>query len=223
MDLRATYFTEDDREMVERIVSLHRALLSDKELLRREAYGDYHCLLLTYTLKNGTALSRVYRFSVQEDRLDDPASWSAQVAALYRDPALAVSQVAIPDNGTLTSIFAYDFANGYGEELLESSEAQSSSAKVLYDAILQDAREGNIPGPPVFPGDGEYPYDVRFEIEYRTVEERGGYQHHYDAIQLYPSMEHTIGTLLDLELVTEARVELWNQALVEQYGEDALG
>ena len=36
-------------------------------------------------------------------------------------------------------------------------------------------------------------------------------------------MEHTIGTLLDLELVTEARVELWNQALVEQYGEDALG
>jgi hypothetical protein len=64
---------------------------------------------------------------------------------------------------------------------------------------------------------------VRFEIEYRTVEERGGYQHHYDAIQLYPSMEHTIGTLLDLELVTEARVELWNQALVEQYGEDALG
>ena len=223
MDLRATYFTEDDREMVERIVSLHRALLSDKEGLRREAYGDYHCLLLTYTLKNGTALSRVYRFSVQEDRLDDPASWSAQVAALYRDPALAVSQVTIPDNGTLTSIFAYDFANGYGEELLESSEAQSSSAKVLYDAILQDAREGNIPGPPVFPGDGEYPYDVRFEIEYRTVEERGGYQHHYDAIQLYPSMEHTIGTLLDLELVTEARVELWNQALVEQYGEDALG
>ena len=226
MDLDATYFTGDDPEMVERIVSIHQAILADKEPLRRGEYGDYHSLRLVYTLKNGTALSRIYRFSVLEDRLDDPASYSAQVAALYRDPELMVSQVTIPASGTLTSIFAYDFVNGYGEELLESTEAQSSSAKALYEAILQDAREGNIPGPPVLPGDGRdaaHAYDFRFEIEYRTVDERGGYQHRYDAVQLYPTMKHTIGALLDLELVTEARVELWNQTLIDQYGEDALG
>ena len=136
----------------------------------------------------------------------DPGTFDGKLAALYRDPEIIASQIVIPEDATLSDVMVYSSHTGYGLESLAPQDCQR-----IYEALLQDAREGNIPGEDVLRWDPSYDFYVH--IEYRRLDQRGSFEHGYNTAYLYPSMERTIAVLLDLELVTQAELELWNEEL----------
>ncbi len=203
-----SYDTETQPDLAARLVEAHQAIVDDREYLRQpcDSRDNYRFFTFTYKLKNGSILTRSYHLWFEEDRVADPGTFDGKLAALYRDPEIIASQIVIPEDATLSDVMVYSSHTGYGLESLAPQDCQR-----IYEALLQDAREGNIPGEDVLRWDPSYDFYVH--IEYRRLDQRGSFEHGYNTAYLYPSMERTIAVLLDLELVTQAELELWNEEL----------
>ena len=52
-------------------------------------------------------------------------------------------------------------------------------------------------------------YECFVHVEYRRLDQRGNFEYGYNTAYLYPTMEHTIAVLVDLELLTQAELEQW--------------
>ena len=210
-----TYDTDTEPELAERLWDIHRTIVADREYLRSEAghENNYYYYVFTYKLKNGGLFQRSYHLWITEERCADPDTYDGKLTALFMDPEVTFSRIAIPEGGTLTDVMIFDHwsdyaVDGVGEE----------NARRLYEAILQDAREGNVSGRDAR-GYSTSSYEFSFEIEYRVLDEQGVYSHGYYTVWLYPSMEHTIAALLELEYLNQAELDRMDRALLEDEGE----
>ena len=88
----------------------------------------------------------------------------------------------IPDNGELRSVYIYNY-NDNGE-VTSRPEVENLA---VYDALLQDAAEGNVPGYDLLrESSGSYYSQLGMELEYRSWK-RDGYVHTYKHIEVYPT------------------------------------
>ena len=204
-----TYDTETQPELAARLIEVHQAIVDDRDYVRQQESGSnrYRFFTITYRLRNGSIFTRKYHLWFEEDRVADPSTYDGKLAALYNDPEVIASQIVIPEDASLTDVMIYNDNSGYGVVSIDSEARQQ-----IYEALLRDAREGNIPGEDVLRWDTQS-YACFIHIEYRRVGPRGSYEHGYNTAYLYPTMEHTISVLLDLELVMQEELELWNKEL----------
>ena len=91
-------------------------------------------------------------------------------------------------------------------------ELDGEQRQRVYEAMLRDAREGNLPGRSVLGGEPE-PYAMSIELQYRTPAQPSGYDYGYKEMQVYPTMMNTLHTLLELELVSREQLEQWDEEL----------
>ena len=197
------YDVETQPELAARLVEVHQAIVDDRNYLHQSDYGmeNYRYFTITYKMKNGSVFTRRYCLKFEEDRVTDPETFDGKLAALYKDPEIIASQIAIPEDAVLLDIMVYN--NSYGAESLDPSDRQR-----VYEALLQDAQEGNVPGEDVMRWDTPS-YECFVHVEYRRLDQRGNFEYGYNTAYLYPTMEHTIAVLVDLELLTQAELEQW--------------
>lgn len=226
-DFGVTCWAEDDPELTEQVVDIHRAIVADRDYVRRDApedeaaYRRGECVSryvrFQYHLKNGREIQRFYDLWVTADRAAQPDTFDGKLAALYSDPEMVRERVTLPKDAELMSLYVYNYAS----EAPRGGSMEDKSS-VVYDAVLRDLNVGNVPGYALL-DDGPRSYsDLHVEMEYHVWRsEEGRYEHGYKTIPVYPSMTNTLDTLVELEYVSEAQLALWDEGLAREAAEAA--
>ena len=153
-----------DPQAISLITQLHQALVDQRNTFNGY-YDNSTRWDVTYTLSNGTRLTRSYTVYVNEGDLDRAGTVTNLAHQLVNDSKLMLQ--------------SYEFqeleANGYqptGGSFYLTSETgntstghdlSTSEAQRVYQAIVQDIREGNMPRT-LFYGDGEVHIDLYWSI-----------------------------------------------------------
>ena len=205
---------QTEPEKLQQIIDIHRAIVEDRNYIRdgrHDTYQSGKCVSrwinLHYTLRNGRTVSRGYNLWVTADRAADPSTYDGMLLTLYTQDSTAQDRVKIPDNGELRSVYIYNY-NDNGE-MASRPEVENLA---VYDALLQDAAEGNVPGYDLLRESAGSYSQLGMELEYRSWK-RDGYVHTYKQIEVYPTMTHTLEKLIELGYVTEAEISQWNQEM----------
>ena len=205
---------QTEPEKLQQIIDIHRAIVEDRNYIRdgrHDTYQSGKCVSrwinLNYTLRNGRTVSRGYDLWVTADRAADPSTYDGMLLTLYTQDSTAQDRVKIPDNGELRSVYIYNY--NYNGEVTSRPEVENLA---VYDALLQDAAEGNVPGYDLLRESSEGYSQLGMELEYRSWK-RDGYIHTYKRIEVYPTMTHTLEKLMELGYVTEAEISQWNQEM----------
>lgn len=213
---------QSDPEKIAQVVDIHRAILADRDYIRegipeanyeRGSCVDRH-IILTYTLRSGKTVRRYYSLWVTAERAADPGTYDGRLLALYTGTDTARSRVEIPAGAELRSVNVYNYGSG--------GFFDGDAALTVYDAILRDAAEGNVPGYDLLRGGPDCYGDLHVELEYRTWD-RDGYHHSYMQIDIFPSMTHTLRTMEDLGYVTAEEIEAWNRQMDRRMDDEESG
>lgn len=208
-------FDQTNPEGIAQVIAIHQAIVEDRDYIRSGVPYDFYergnCVsrhvTLSYTLQNGRIARRGYDLWVTADRAADPSTYDGRLLALYTQGDTALSRVAIPENGELRSVYVYNYESDDGAARTARPEVENLA---VYDALLRDAAEGNVPGYDLLRDGPESYGGISVELEYRFWDQ-DGYSHAYKQVEIYPSMTHTLDTLLELGYVTGAEIGRWNQ------------
>ena len=215
-DYEASFgFDQTDPEGIALAVDIHRAIVNDRDYIRdgrHAAYQRGECVSryinLTYNLRSGRTVRRGYDLWVTADRAADPSTYDGKLLALYTRDATTQARVAIPEGAELRSVYAYNYQRE------APSDERPAENLAIYDAILRDAAEGNVPGYDLLRDGPECYANLYVELEYRTWNEReSAFEHNYKMIEIYPSMTRTLEKLVELGYVTGAELSQWNQEM----------
>ena len=195
-----------DAGIVSKVLALHKAVASDADYIRdRERYEANGYLHLRYYDSDGdTLLYRSYRLPVSEERMETPGTYEYLLRQLLLDPQVMLSQVELPQGCEILEASVDDYGTG------SYANCSEQEAQAIYQAILQDAGEGNLYGIETIRSGQGYPAAVHI----RAIVDDG-----YDVdnqsiyLELAPTMTHTIQALLDANLLSAEAVEQWNQEL----------
>lgn len=227
--------TEDGRQFAEQAMALHRAILEHKEEIAALTWDDYNRLWhetdgepeeiqatttsfrISYNLKNGGSLYRSYAMIVTKDRMEEPGTLDWQFNALINSELARLSRVRVPEGGKLLRVEPY-----YRGESVDVNDAASEQ---IYDALLQDAIEGNLPDARFgwWNNDPEPTFDVELEVVYTKQRENqtdGMGREYIDTkyVSLSDSMTHTVQALIDAGVYSEEQFAVWRQELEERNG-----
>ena len=214
-----TFYSEDDPQMVEQVVDIHRAIVEDRDYIRDEEPEEYRrgeCvsryISLRYQLKNGREVRRFYNLWVTAARVARPDTYDSRLAALYSAPETIRERAALPKGAELQSVYVYNYASEQPRDGMSLDEND-----LVYGAILRDLEEGNIPGcDPLREGSGQYA-DLHVELEYRLWHsQESAYEYGYKDVPIYPSMTNTLRALTGLDYVSEAQLALWDEELEQE-------
>lgn len=201
MDLNINPATEEGRKMAEQALDIHRAILADKTYIsrsmrQREGFDGedgmrYGGIWIRYTMRDGPDLVRHYQLPFSDSRLRDTSTYDGKLYQLANSEEALMQSVKIPQ-GNLMHVNVY--ACG---KFIEGGDASQQ----LYEAMLQDAREGRVDGH-TFPWweDDELEsrewYEVELEIIYNIPSE-GGSDTGGNHLSLHSGMIHTIDALVE--------------------------
>ena len=215
---------ETNPEQVEAIRAFHQAIINDRDHIRSYSAGwhaedaFHHNIWLTYHLKDGSTFRRAYDLWFTVDRAAQEGTYEDRLIRFYEDPQVRRGGFAIPEDASISEVEVYNY---YSDEryYTSTSHRNAADARTIYDALLRDADEGNIPPTEVLTedrGDGS----LRIVLEYRTPMSPwdGSWSYGYKGVDLHPSMTNTVNTLLELEYVTEEQLVLWQL----EYDEDTI-
>ena len=141
--IRYGYNCNFSGEQIEQVISIHEEIVEKKELFRDWNYwdGDYDYVAINYTLVNGREISRWYQIpytqegssiyqTIYEIELDPHNFLANQIAPFYEEiDSFVNGSVGYPKNEDWewTSI-----------------ELDNSDCELLYEAIIADAKAGNL-------------------------------------------------------------------------------
>lgn len=154
-----TSVNTSDGETLALLTDAHRAIVENKDTLLdrstryyNEDKGRTFHLSISYTLKNGTLLSRYYTVTLLKDELSDPTSATSRVNALY-----------LCADSTASRIFRFSSHAGSDLRFLEgqlsaylengsSNDYSLSAAQVqaIYDVLWEDVEHFNEDGSNIF-------------------------------------------------------------------------
>ena len=195
----------EGRELAEQVLELHRSILDDKAYMSQrmdetgDGYADNYAddpydtvsLWLQYYLKDGSQLSRVYHLPVLASRMEDANTYDGKLYRLVNSDAALEQEIKIPEGSNLMQVNVY----ASGNFVEDGGDSQR-----LYEAILQDAREGHIRTSYYgFPWQEEETvewYDVEMEILYNTPSD-GASNTGGNSVSLRSSMTHTMDALVE--------------------------
>lgn len=222
---------------IDGLLQLHSLLIQDKDrqrsldnrydLLENWGRDGFHngSFQVTYTLQNGSHLTRRYSFYYNAEDLNNPASPAAAAQALVRRPSIQRNALGLePERAALilenmtSGQFTYPTnidENGW-ESSLETMDADT--ARAVFRALLEDIDAGRAGGS-MFRPDGYrdcYENDLSFSYYDTSV---NSYRD-YDSRQLYdinftPEYTSTIDALKAAGVVTEERPLLTRRQIDE--------
>lgn len=206
LDMGINPAAEEGRELAEQVLDIHRTILADKDYIRQAVpkagygYSDKYdedpstvfSIWIRYTLRDGSALDRTYTLPFFASRMEDANTYDGKLYRLTHSEAALVQAVKIPDQGNLMQVNVY--ASG---SFIEDGDASQR----LYEAMLQDAREGHISeySFPWWEEDDDETiqwYDVELEILY-NIPNDGSSDTGGKSVSLRSSMTHTIDALVE--------------------------
>lgn len=221
-------FTTADRELVQQVIAAHQAIVAERDYIRSASNDDTYQVgervsrhvHLTYRMKNGQSVRRYYHLWVTAERAADPSTFDGQLMSLYNDPAAIRQRVELPADAKIISGYVYSRWGDSGA--MTSNDLAAEDAQRIYDAMLQDAVEGNIPGWSLL-GDGVPDYrDLSVEFEYELWDEEwsdAAYTHRYTHSNLFPTMTNTLQVLEEMGFITEEELAELNEELREMSGD----
>lgn len=225
-DNNYTFYPGEENALLEQVREVHRAIVNDREYAENiwndprryiatanEEDYTYEVVRLTYTLHNGTQVTRSYDLCLTRDRMAQSGTYDSLLDRLVNSEAMRAKRLHvgdsryIPDNGWL-------YLDQRGDTDLSSRE----SAAVL-EALGKDAAAGTWGTYEWFDSEDGSAYAMSLELRfvYRKDQETS-----YDwiSITLRPGMVNTIACLKELGLVTEEDLVTYAELYPEQYQED---
>lgn len=193
-----------DPQAISLITQLHQALVDQRNTFNGY-YDNFTRFDVTYTLSNGTRLTRSYTVYVNEVDVDRAGTVTQLAHQLVNDSKLMLLSYEFdrlkedgyrPTGGT----FYLPSDTGYtstGHDL-STSEAQS-----VYQAIVQDIQEGNLPRT-LFYGDGDVHIDLYWSISPNSFNQLAGFYGtdyipgDYISVQITDQAVHTLEVLEEL-------------------------
>ncbi len=141
-----TLETEEEPELAERILDLHRAVVSDVGHIRAMSSGDdvdSIYLNLVYTLRDGSTLQRHYSLPLTRERAAEADTYDAKVLDLATDRSLLLRSKAIPSGyrlvGVDVSFTAVENADAAAAWL------EGADARRVHEAMMEDLAAGRGP------------------------------------------------------------------------------
>ena len=203
-------------ELLEQALDLHRTLIADREYIRDwqqqwntaadsvEVDNDLVSTTVryTYTLTDGTELSRWYSVPIDRERLTQPDTYDARIDALVNNTEMKYLRLHMDTSGTLTDGWSAQGLYLYGA-VSNDMDGSSREAEMVLNALVEDIRAGNWGSADWFSDTWGSAYNITLEIDYSRPAERGGDEGDYANITLRPEMTNTMETLLGLGLVQE--------------------
>ena len=215
-----------DREIIQQVTELHRAMVDERDRQGREAGDDYIALSVTYTLDNGSTLQRQY-FSVPifRDEIDREGTLTWQANQFIQDRTVAEKLYNFDgfEGWRLAEVHldtVYNVAEEYWDEIF-LMEQSAADLLELWQAVREDFQEGTIGSHVLFyPEDGTdldlWP-SLRFywekPVERETVSDRPAATSQvmeYVVVVLSPQAAHTLAWLEAHGLPGEGYALFWD-------------
>ena len=215
-----------DREIIQQVTELHRAMVDERDRQGREAGDDYIALSVTYTLDNGSTLQRQY-FSVPifREEIDREGTLTWQANQFIQDRTVAEKLYNFDgfEGWRLAEVHldtVYNVAEEYWDEIF-LMEQSAADLLELWQAVREDFQEGTIGSHVLFyPEDGTdldlWP-SLRFywekPVERETVSDRPAATSQvmeYVVVVLSPQAAHTLAWLEAHGLPGEGYALFWD-------------
>ena len=198
----------------EAIIQNQDAIRADSDALRDAVYGPYDetadrqglRLRFAYNLQSGRTFYREYYLAMSREDWETAGTYANAVNTFFNSPDTQAAMYSLPEGGTITMGYA-DFYNmvadtqeAYWEDYY--GELDQAQAEAVYEAVLQDAREGNIKETDPFdPAEvlGNLTFDYTISRRPQTGDSDGYSNSIYGLnLNVYETMEHTIQALEDV-------------------------
>lgn len=139
------HISTSDSEAISLVTQLHQQLvdLGPIDVIYGEEYFDSTSLDVTYTLANGTRMSRSYIVPLYVEEESQPGTITYLAHEIVNNRDLMLQSYLFPQmekNG-----YRLTGAELYEEYAVDSSSLSASEARKVYKAVLQDIQEGNLP------------------------------------------------------------------------------
>ena len=215
-----------DREIIQQVTELHRAMVDERDRQGREAGDDYIALSVTYTLDNGSTLQRQY-FSVPifRDEIDREGTLTWQANQFIQDRTVAEKLYNFDgfEGWRLAEVHldtVYNVAEEYWDEIF-LMEQSAADLLELWQAVREDFREGTIGSHVLFyPEDGtdldlwpslRFYWEKPMEREdYQGLTAPVSQEMEYVVVALSPQAEHTLAWLEAHGLPGEGYALFWD-------------
>lgn len=194
------HISTSDSEAISLVTQLHQQLVDQFDT----NHFDWSCdssttLDLSYTLANGTRMSRSYIVPLYVEEESQPGTITYLAHEIVNNPDLMLQSYLFPQmekNG-----YRLTGAELYEEYAVDSSSLSASEARKVYKAVLQDIQEGNLPH-------GLFEYDNivrRLDLRWISPDVNSASYYgaaasdiHYINVCLTEQAEHTLKVLEEL-------------------------
>lgn len=124
------------------VTSLHKQILQNKKYIQshQNDYKNARWMSMTYQLKNGKTLSRVYCVPFTEESINDISSMIYKYYTITNNPLLVKAEFLCKDFQP-DDLIHMDFVD-YGTG--ESTEIPLENARLIVDALEKDIAEGHV-------------------------------------------------------------------------------
>lgn len=205
------------------VLDIHRAVVENADALRSadrnyeagEYLGTEYLYLRYYGPDGDVLLYRDYSLPVTEEALETPGTYTYLLQQFLTDPEVRLSQVKLSSDSEIVDITLSDYLTG------EEYVCEPVYFESIYEAYLQDAREGNLSEynglvydeheSYTYPGDLRIQAVTRREMAVDSETGVGTSGGEYRYVELSPRMTHTIEALQKAGLLTNEMLAAWNE------------
>lgn len=208
---------------VNQVLEIHRSIVENADALREadrhyeagDRLGTEYLNLRYYGPKGDVLLYRSYRLPVTEKGLETSGTYEYMLQQFLTDPDVRLSQVEFSSDSEIVDITLSDYLTG------EEYVCEPVNFESIYEAYLQDAREGNLSEynglvydeheSYTYPGDLRIQAVTRREMAVDSETGVGTSGGEYRYVELSPRMTHTIEALQKAGLLTNEMLAAWNE------------
>ena len=213
--------------LCEDILELHTAIVEDKDYIRthdgvwrEDGEIRWRSIRFIYRMKNGSEVERYYYLPMAEERLQDTTTYDGKFVAVAHHPDVLLARVLLPEGSEMVYGYLeyYNPAedNDYAYQMVDIEKADWD---VVYEALQQDAREGNFVLDSNFWEEmlkaetTQFVHSAHLYVQYRTVDgiainQYGSYGH--ISLNLQPTMTHTLRALVAIGAVSQQIIDSWS-------------
>ena len=206
---------EQDDPLLQEALALHRTVIENESAIRTDGAARGYTypageemercglsLFFDYQLEGGGRLRREYYLFMTRHDWETAGTYANALNAFLNNPDTQQALYTVPEGATVTMGY-FDFYNmtadtaaEYGEDYY--GELDQAQTQLVYEAVLQDAREGNIGETAFFDhGDILGYIDISYNLRRQDTDRPGEvYDRSYTlSLDVYDTMEHTLAAL----------------------------
>ncbi len=219
--------TERFPNLCEDILELHTAIVEDKDYIRThdgvwQEDGEirWRSIRFIYRMKNGSEVERYYYLPMAEERLQDTTTYDGKFVAVAHHPDVLLARVLLPEGSEMVyGYLEYYQPTADNDRMYQMADFDPTDLTVLYEALQQDAREGNFVLDSNFWEEmlkaetTQFVHSAHLYVQYRTVDgiainQYGSYG--YISLNLQPTMTHTLRALVAIGAVSQQTIDSWS-------------